>query len=769
VTRTLVGHDLDDGGPDDPVAPAEPAGLDGLDRLRLLIACAMGTVLVSYALLVPAVAAVVLPAGMPLDAAFAAAIPLWLAAHQIPLVIEGQPFGVLPLMPTIGVVAVVAIGARWAARRLGGRFRADAGPVLASIGGAHAAVAVLGSALLPSAAEVAVAPWAAMVGGGLVGAAAGAVGVLQVCALPVEWSARLPGWLPTAGRGAAVALAGLLTAGAGVLVLDLVLGLPDVAAAYRTNATDLGAAVGLTVLALGYLPNAVLAGTSWMLGPGVAIGTASASPFATYAGPHSTFPLLAAFPTTSAPVWAGAVLALPALVGALTGLRCCRAPRAQRLPAAVGASVLAAVTMGWLALFAGGRLAAGPFDPVRLPVELLVLVVLGLIGVPAVLVVWLRRGRPAVVTADPGGGSGAVESVSVEDGAESSVPGEDEPLEAETDVPGVAESDGPGRDGAAGSAGGVDSDQGCDSESPEPTTGRGGLDQVAGPDLDDFAGDDRPDRVDRHEAVDRPDHVDSPENMNRRDALDPHDSVDRPDRVDSGGLADGRGAVDLPDRVDSGGDADRPEHVDSRGGADRRDSVDPPDDVDPRDTDGASPDGVGRPDRGDPRNEVADRPDGAERRDGVGRGATTDRPDRRRRTDRASRARPRRGSAPDADKAQPPREPETDDIDTVRARPRRIPSAGGPAAIPTDRGERSGRAGRFRFGRRRQSSTADLDHDLDAVAAHPPADGGPPAPRTVAELVAQRNRQAAQQEAEIESWVQRVADEEAAQRDELPE
>ena len=117
MTRTLVGHDLDDGGPDNPVAPAEPAGLDGLDRLRLLIACAMGTVLVSYALLVPAAAAVVLPAGMALDAAFAAAIPLWLAAHQIPLVIEGQPFGVLPLMPTIGVVAVVAIGARWAALR----------------------------------------------------------------------------------------------------------------------------------------------------------------------------------------------------------------------------------------------------------------------------------------------------------------------------------------------------------------------------------------------------------------------------------------------------------------------------------------------------------------------------------------------------------------------------------------------------------------------------------------------------------------------------
>ncbi len=501
MTRTLVGHDLDDGGPhpDDPGAPAEPAGLDGLDRLRLLIACAMGTVLVSYALLVPAAAAVVLPVGMPLDAAFAAAIPLWLAAHQIPLVIEGQPFGVLPLMPTVGVVAVVAIGARWAARRLGGRFRADAGPVLASIGGAHAAVAVLGSALLPSAAEVAVAPWAAMVGGGLVGAAAGAVGVLQVCALPVEWSSRLPDWLPTAGRGAAVALAGLLTAGAGVLVLALVLGLPDVAAAYRTNAPDLGAAVGLTVLALGYLPNAVLAGTSWMLGPGVAVGTASASPFATYAGPHSTFPLLAAFPTTPAPVWAGAVLVLPALVGVLTGLRCCRAPRAQRLPAAVGAGVLAAVTIGWLALFAGGRLAAGPFDPVRLPVELLGLAVLGLVGVPAVLVVWLRRGRPAAVAAD---------RVVVGCGRAARV-GTNGSRPRRRRSPRWASPTDPDAMGRRALPAGWTPTRAATPRALRRRPARTALDQVPTPTGRRSDGDDRPDGVDRHDDVDRRDGVGS--------------------------------------------------------------------------------------------------------------------------------------------------------------------------------------------------------------------------------------------------------------------
>ena len=117
--------------------------------------------------------------GLSFDGAFAAAIPLWLAAHQIPLVLAGQPFSVLPLLPTAVLFAVVALGAGWALRRLGGRFRHDGGPVLVGIAGAHAAVAVLGSALLPRAAEVAAQPWAAMVGAGLL---AGHAALTGMCA-----------------------------------------------------------------------------------------------------------------------------------------------------------------------------------------------------------------------------------------------------------------------------------------------------------------------------------------------------------------------------------------------------------------------------------------------------------------------------------------------------------------------------------------------------------------------------------------------------------
>lgn len=368
----------------------------------------MGTVLVSYALLIPPAAGVVLTAGggLSVDGALAVAVPLWLAAHQIPLVLQGQPLSVLPLLPTAVLVAVIVIGSGWALRRLGGRVRADAGAVLASIAGAHAAVAVLGSALLPHAAEVAAAPWAAMVGAGLVAGASVGAGVLRSCALPAEWLYPIPDWCRSGLRGAVVGLAGLAVLGSVLLSAGLVLGAADVHAAYQRIAPGFGAALGVTLLSLAYLPNAVVAALSWGLGSGVAVGTAAASPFAAFPGERSSFPLLAALPGTTPPGWAAVVLLAPVAVGILVGVACCRASGSMlgpasrgevvgRMRSAAAAAGLVAGAAGLLAVLAGGRLAAGPFDPVRMPVELVVPAVLLWIGGPAVLIAAVQwTGKP---------------------------------------------------------------------------------------------------------------------------------------------------------------------------------------------------------------------------------------------------------------------------------------------------------------------------------------------------------------------------------------
>jgi hypothetical protein len=382
---------------DGPAAASTPEAPDGLDRLRVLLAGAMGTVLISYALLVPIT--MVAGFGVNVDGAFAAAIPLWLAAHQIPLVVAGQPLSVLPLLPTAGLLLVVAGGATWTLRRLGGRVRADGGAVLAAMAGAHAAVAVLGSALLPQAAEVSAEPWAAMVGAGLAAGAGAAMGVLRAGGVGavqlVERGVRpVPGWFAPALRAATVAVVGLACVGAAVLCVGLLLRVGDADAAYRELAPDIASGVGATLLALAYLPNAVIAAAAWALGPGVSVGAASASPFAVTVGEPSMFPLLAALPVTPPPNWAPAALVLPVLVGVLCGLTCRRAVgagAARRVRAAVGAAVMTACAVGLLGLLAGGRLATGSHDPVWLPVELLVPAVLLCVGAPAVLVAAVQR------------------------------------------------------------------------------------------------------------------------------------------------------------------------------------------------------------------------------------------------------------------------------------------------------------------------------------------------------------------------------------------
>ncbi|HSU07657.1 MAG TPA: DUF6350 family protein [Pseudonocardia sp.] len=377
-----------------PAADSGSAQPDSVVRLRVLCAAAMGTVLASYTLLVPAAAAVGWTAGdgLSFDGAFAAAIPLWLAAHQIPLVLSGQPFSVLPLLPTAVLFAVVALGAGWALRRLGGRLRHDGGPVLVGIAGAHAAVAVLGSALLPRAAEVAAQPWAAMVGAGLLAGSAALTGMLRSCGLPPEWRTG-PAWLRVGMRGGALALAGLTAVASVLLVVALVTAAPRMVTAYRALAPTFGDGLGVTLLGLAYLPNAAVGALSWAVGAGFSVGTATMSPFDARPGVPSSFPLLAALPTGVPPVWAPAVLALPVIVGLLVGLSVRRAlpVPADRIRATVVAGLVAASGATLLALLAGGRLAAGPYDPVRFPPELVAPATLLWIGGVAAVVAILRR------------------------------------------------------------------------------------------------------------------------------------------------------------------------------------------------------------------------------------------------------------------------------------------------------------------------------------------------------------------------------------------
>ncbi|HWN35100.1 MAG TPA: DUF6350 family protein, partial [Pseudonocardia sp.] len=291
------------------------------DRLRLLSVVAALSVLLSYLLmvLVAGLAGLTAGAGLAPRSLLVAAIPLWLAAHQVPLVVAGAPLGVLPLLPTAAVLALAAFPAMRVTRRLGGRLREDASAVVATLAGAHASVAVLATALPQS--PVQAAPWAALLGGGLVAAAGAGLGALRCTGLPPRWHTA-PGWVRGGVAAARIGAAALATEGALMLLSALLVSIGEVYARVQSASPNLGAGAGITLLSLCYLPNALVASVSWVAGPGLSIGAAAASPLFTAPGLVPPIPLMAAMPALQPPAWTVVVFLLPVLAGVLVGRRC---------------------------------------------------------------------------------------------------------------------------------------------------------------------------------------------------------------------------------------------------------------------------------------------------------------------------------------------------------------------------------------------------------------------------------------------------------------
>ena len=372
-------------------------------RLAVLAEVALVPVVVSYvvlvvlAALIAAMASGATPGGDPgLAQALTTGVPLWLAVHLVPLTVSGAPLGVLPLGPAIAVAALVATVARRGAVRLvalgdeQSRWTSCAVPVVATAAAGHAAVGVLGAALLtPDTAAVPAdaSPAAAGVVAGLLAALAAAAGVLRPCG--ASWSgARLPDWARHGLRAGLGATAALVAAGTAVLLVVLLAHADAVAAAFTTIAPEAGSGAGLWLLDVAYLPNAVVAATSWILGPGYAVGTVVAAPTGAVAGLVPPLPLAALLPTGPVPTWAGLVFALPLAVGSVVGWTL--APRIpdvrDRLRAVAAAAVVAAVLLAVAALLAGGRLGTGAFDPVVVPAGWVLLATLVWVGLPGAVV-----------------------------------------------------------------------------------------------------------------------------------------------------------------------------------------------------------------------------------------------------------------------------------------------------------------------------------------------------------------------------------------------
>ncbi|MER6895510.1 hypothetical protein ABT261_17555, partial [Amycolatopsis sp. NPDC000740] len=96
---------------DEPVGDSLDQDVPQAPRLRVLLVAALGPLVTGYAAVATLLALVTLTAQHAIFSAggvLLSAGPGWLAAYQVELGIGGHPLGMLPLLPTVGVVLLVA-------------------------------------------------------------------------------------------------------------------------------------------------------------------------------------------------------------------------------------------------------------------------------------------------------------------------------------------------------------------------------------------------------------------------------------------------------------------------------------------------------------------------------------------------------------------------------------------------------------------------------------------------------------------------------------
>lgn len=275
----------------------------------------------------------------------------WLALHGVPLRIDGVTLSAMPLLPVIGVVAVIAAQVR---KATAGRVSVlDLLALLGLVLGAPLVLSIVALFMVFDASHVyavEMPPVAlALMCPVIVHLVGFVLGVRRVvwralakrCGVPVE---------AVDAAASAARLSTRLFAAAGVVyVVALALGydrVSDLLAQYPQLGA--GGTVALLLLSVLYLPNAFIAQLALMLGGSFKYGGADVSVFAASNVPYPPLPLFAAIPATM-PQWAPVVLVVPVTVLALAFVA-----KPLRLEDVAAAATWAALFGALIGVFASG-------------------------------------------------------------------------------------------------------------------------------------------------------------------------------------------------------------------------------------------------------------------------------------------------------------------------------------------------------------------------------------------------------------------------------
>ncbi|GAA0237730.1 DUF6350 family protein [Saccharothrix mutabilis subsp. mutabilis] len=375
------------------------------ERARVLAMTAAGSVVVSYAAvaaLLALVSSTAAHAEFSTTGVLAASAPGWLVAHHVPLRFDGGQLGVLPLLPTVLLMLLASRAAAGAADRLGLFEPLQARGVVLSIASAHAVTGGVIAFLMGDEGVVRATPAVAFFGCAAVSGVAAVAGVAQRCGLVEVVFERIDPVARHGLRAGAMALFALTACGALLFAFGLVVSWPLTSSLFDQTGGTLGTGLGIWLMCLAYLPNAVVGALSYVVGAGFSLGAVTVSPLVFTGGPVPAVPLLAALPEQQSPLLP-LVLILPGATGVLVGfaLRAAAGTPRARLRAVLVAAVAAGVGTLVLAAVAGGSLGGGAFNPVTIPAGLLAVLTVGWIALPGGVVAWFAGPRPPRVVEEP--------------------------------------------------------------------------------------------------------------------------------------------------------------------------------------------------------------------------------------------------------------------------------------------------------------------------------------------------------------------------------
>src|SRR5690554_546375 len=185
----------------------------------------------------------------------------------------------------------------------------------------------------------------------------------RIAALPADTVA----FIRASVTGGAAAVAAVVAVSSAAVAVLLVVNYAEIIALYESGHVGVLGGIALTIAQLAFLPNLVVWATSWLIGPGFAIGAGSSiGPLGTSLGPIPAVPFFGALPTGELS-WGFLGLLVPVLAGFFAGLLVRRALAVRgggpvgvrRLVAAgLGVGLVAGILLGLLAWFSAG--AAGP-------------------------------------------------------------------------------------------------------------------------------------------------------------------------------------------------------------------------------------------------------------------------------------------------------------------------------------------------------------------------------------------------------------------------